>query len=38
MAGNANSETLRRLPVVTEVCAQYVQRAEFEIEGRHVSM
>ena len=26
IAGNANSKTLRRFPVVTEVCAQYVRK------------
>lgn len=29
IAGNANSKTLRRFPVVTEVCAQYVRRVRF---------
>lgn len=38
VAGNANSETLRKLPVVTEVCVQYVRRAEFNIDGRRASM
>ena len=38
IAGNANSETLRKLPVVTEVCVQYVRRAEFLVEGRLASM
>lgn len=38
VAGNANSETLRKLPVVTEVCVQYVRRAEFAIDGRRASM
>jgi len=38
VAGNANTETLRKLPVVTEVCVQYVRRAEFQIDGRRASM
>ncbi|MCY3691713.1 MAG: DNA methyltransferase [Chloroflexota bacterium] len=28
IAGNANSKTLRRFPVVTEVCAQYVRKVK----------
>ncbi len=28
VAGNVNSKTIRRFPVVTEVCAQYVREAE----------
>ena len=38
VAGNANSETLRKLPVVTEVCVQCVRRADFWIEGRPATM
>jgi hypothetical protein len=38
VAGNANTETLRKLPVVTEVCVQYVRRAEFQVDGRLASM
>lgn len=38
VAGNANSETLRKLPVVSEVCVQYVRRAEFRADGRSVTM
>ena len=30
IAGNANSKTLRRFPVVTEVCVQYVRKAMIE--------
>ena len=30
IAGNANTRTLRKLPVTTEVCVQYVRRAEFQ--------
>ena len=32
IAGNANSLTLRKFPVVTEVCVQYVKAAEFIID------
>ena len=38
VAGNANSTTLRKLPVVTEVCVQYVKKANFLIDDRMVSM
>ncbi|QDU78133.1 putative methyltransferase [Bremerella volcania] len=38
VAGNANSQTLRKFPVVTEVCVQYVKPARFRFEGREVSM
>ena len=30
IAGNANSKTLRKLPVTTEVCVQYVKEARFD--------
>ena len=32
VAGNCNSDTIRRFPVVTEVCVQYVRAAELETE------
>jgi site-specific DNA-methyltransferase (adenine-specific) len=38
IAGNANSKTLRRFPVVTEVCVQYVRRTRFEEGGRELTM
>lgn len=38
IAGNANTKTLRKFPVVTEVCVQYVKPATFPIAGRSVSM
>lgn len=38
VAGNANSTTLRKLPIVTEVCVQYVKEARFPIDDRMVSM
>jgi site-specific DNA-methyltransferase (adenine-specific) len=36
-AGNTNSQSLRKLPVVTEVCVQYVKRPVFCVEGRTLS-
>ena len=30
IAGNANTKTLRKFPVVTEVCVQYVKKTFFE--------
>lgn len=38
VAGNANSLTLRKFPVVTEVCVQYVKAARFKVDGREMSM
>ena len=39
IAGNANSKTLRKFPVTTEVCVQYVRRAEFVTrEGQVLNM
>lgn len=38
IAGNVNSKTIRRFPVVTEVCAHYIMRARFAVSGRLVSM
>jgi site-specific DNA-methyltransferase (adenine-specific) len=38
VAGNANSATLRKFPVVTEVCVQYVKPARFEVDGSSLSM
>lgn len=38
IAGNANSATLRKLPIVTEVCVQYVKEARFNVNGRAISM
>jgi site-specific DNA-methyltransferase (adenine-specific) len=37
-AGNVNTQVIRRLPVVSEVCAQYVRRAEIRYENRLVSL
>lgn len=38
IAGNANTKTLRRFPVVTEVCAQYVRKVTVERNGLHVPL
>ena len=38
IAGNANTKTLRKFPVVTEVCVQYVKRTSFEHGGVRMSM
>lgn len=38
IAGNANTQTLRKFPVITEVCVQYVKAARFSIDGREASM
>ncbi len=38
IAGNSNTESLRRFPIVTEVCVLYVRKAEFTVEGRTVGM
>lgn len=38
VAGNANTQTLRKFPVVTEVCVQYVKAATFMAERRKMSM
>ena len=38
IAGNANSRTLRKYPVVTEVCVHYVKAARFAVDGRALTM
>jgi FAD/FMN-containing dehydrogenase len=38
VAGNSNTKTLRKFPVVTEVCVQYVRRVSFAVNGAHLSM
>lgn len=38
IAGNANTQTLRKFPVVTEVCVQYVKAARFRFGQGEVSM
>jgi site-specific DNA-methyltransferase (adenine-specific) len=37
-AGNSNTRSLRKLPIVTEVCVQYVKEADFGHNGKPVSM
>ncbi|HEY5316272.1 MAG TPA: hypothetical protein VIK18_27330, partial [Pirellulales bacterium] len=38
VAGNCNTQTLRKFPVVTEVCVQYTKTARFTVDGRPLSM
>ena len=38
IAGNANTKTLRRLPVVTEVCVQYTLKPNFLIKEKKLTM
>ena len=38
VAGNANTQTLRKFPVVTEVCVQYVRPAVFRAGDETLSM
>ena len=38
VAGNANTQTLRKFPVVTEVCAHYVKAARFQVGGVSLTM
>jgi hypothetical protein len=38
IAGNANTQTLRKFPVVTEVCVHYVKAASFHVDGRSMTM
>ena len=38
IAGNANSKTLRRFPVVTEVCVQYVRNVTVDSNGQAMSL
>ncbi|PIX41762.1 MAG: site-specific DNA-methyltransferase, partial [Armatimonadetes bacterium CG_4_8_14_3_um_filter_58_9] len=38
VAGNANTQTLRKFPVVTEVCVHYVREATFQVNGTRMSM
>ena len=39
IAGNANTRTLRKFPVVTEICAQYVKAASFRsVTGEPLTM
>lgn len=38
VAGNCNTKTLRRFPVVTEICAQYAKPAMFQVGGKPATM
>jgi site-specific DNA-methyltransferase (adenine-specific) len=38
VAGNANTQTLRKFPVVTEACVQYTKAAVFRVGERVLSM
>ncbi|MDR3364331.1 MAG: site-specific DNA-methyltransferase [Clostridiales Family XIII bacterium] len=38
VAGNTNTKTIRRLPVVTEVCVQYTKKPIFDVGGNPTSM
>lgn len=38
IAGNSNTQSLRQLPVVTEVCVQYIKKPFFQVEGKCLSM
>jgi site-specific DNA-methyltransferase (adenine-specific) len=38
VAGNANTQTLRKFPVVTEVCVHYVKAALFRVGDRSLTM
>lgn len=38
IAGNANTQTLRKFPVVTEVCAHYVKAATFQVGSESFTM
>jgi len=38
IAGNCNTQTIRKFPVTTEVCVQYVRKAEFSVGDRSLTM
>lgn len=38
VAGNVNTKTISKLPIVTEVCVQYVRKPEFIVGGSSLSM
>lgn len=38
IAGNANTQTLRKFPVVTEVCVHYVKAATFQVGSESLPM
>lgn len=38
VAGNINTKTIRHLPIVTEICVQYVKKPLFSVDGKDLSM
>ncbi len=38
IAGNSNTKSLRQLPVVTEICVQYVKKPFFHVNGREMTL
>lgn len=38
VAGNANTKTLRKFPVVSEICVQYVKKPVFEVDSKELTM
>jgi site-specific DNA-methyltransferase (adenine-specific) len=38
IAGNCNTKTIRKYPVVTEVCAQYTRKNTLPLEGKQVPL
>lgn len=38
VAGNVNTQSIRRLPVVSEICAQYVRKAQLPFDGKMVDL
>lgn len=38
VAGNTNTKTISHLPIVTEVCVQYVKKPTFIVKGEEMSM
>ena len=38
VAGNSNTQSLRQLPVVTEVCVQYIKKPFFQVDGKCLLM
>ncbi len=38
IAGNSNGKTLRKFPVTTEVCIQYIKKALFSVNGTKMDM
>lgn len=38
VAGNVNTKTIRHLPIVTEVCVQYIKKPIFNVDNKHLTM